>query len=293
MPRKNIQTFFDWFERQNTVVQGATITGFFTVLVAVIGGCFLLVSTIIGRPVTIVGAASVTPQQLNFTPLATDLPQPSETASPTLSPFPTITLTEDSSLPPWRFDNLIYEETFEDQIADGLEITAGKFEIVQTSDGNHVWRTDYNGTSELTLPIESNDYAIQARIMQVSASDAGQGTFWMRMEGNVGCPGYLVYMVVLEDRIRLAEKDSDCNEVPDGLYDEYNDNLSDGVWYTVRIEIKGAEVRVYWDGKRVLHAEDADGDIKQSNVIGFAACCNEPYTHTFDFDDIRVWEGGP
>jgi hypothetical protein len=49
-------------------------------------------------------------------------------------------------------------------------------------------------------------------------------------------------------------------------------------------------VRVYWDGELIIEGEDTDEDIRQSNIIGFAACCGDFNTTTFDFDDIRVWE---
>jgi hypothetical protein len=232
---------------------------------------------------------------MNPTATSTTLPVAPSTA--TFTTTPTANAQEVSG----EFDHLIYEEDFEDQIADEIETIYGHFDIVQTSDGNHVWRTEDNATSQLILPTESNDYAVQARIMQVDGDDTGQGTFWLRRKNeDSGCPAYLVYMVVLYDQVRLIEKgpDPDCPELQEtGLYEDYyfedSDGLANGMWYTVRIELKGAAVRVYWDGKLILEDEDTDGDVRQSNVIGFAACCGNENTHTFDFDDIRVWINDP
>lgn len=192
----------------------------------------------------------------------------------------------------WILGDLIYEEDFEDGLINGLGTISGRFDIVQTDDGNHVWRTLTNGNlSQVTLPTTSNDYAVEAKIMQVAGKE-GLGFIEIRMEEGSPCGrNYGVYLDVYGDWLNLIERGINCKELrEDGLFANYKTTMSNGIWYTIRIEAKGAEVRVYLDGKLVAQDKDIDGTISKSNKIGFSTCCGDivlPYT--FDFDDIKVW----
>lgn len=192
----------------------------------------------------------------------------------------------------WILGDLIYEEDFEDELINKLRTISGRFDIVQTSDGNHVWRTLTNGNlSQVTLPTTSNDYAVEAKIMQVSGKE-GLGFIEIRMEEGSPCGrNYGVYLDAYGDWLNLVERGTNCEELrEDGLFANYKTTMSNGIWYTVRIEAKGAEVRVYLDGKLVAQDKDIDGTISKSNKVGFSTCCGDivlPYT--FDFDDIKVW----
>jgi hypothetical protein len=91
-------------------------------------------------------------------------------------------------------------------------------------------------------------------------------------------------------RANLIERGTNCEELrEEGLFANSKVSLSNGTWYTVRIEAKGAEVRVYLDGKLIAQDKDIDGTVRKSNTIGFAACCEDLLPYVFYFDDIKVW----
>jgi len=208
--------------------------------------------------------------------------------TPAPSTPPPITSAPPSPAPPWELGELIYEENFEDEVVTELKIKSGTFDIIRTSDGNYVWRTSTGGDTELTLSTVSSNYAVEAKIMQVSDKQ-GFGGFHIRGE-SFGCPGYQVYMDISGDWLNLVEKSASCDELREtGLFANYNTALSSGVWYTLRMEAKETEARVYLDGNLVLRDKDIDGSVLQSNLVGIWVCCDDLLPYTFDFDDIRVW----
>jgi len=211
------------------------------------------------------------------------------TLAPTKVPVPTSTQVESQpAFPEWMLGNLIYEENFEDGIMQGLITKWGSFDIVSNSNGNHVLRTADNGFGKIVLPTQSSDYAVEAKIMQVSG-EKGFGSIHIRIIEGEPCPqNYVMYMDVSGGWLNLVEGSTACEELRQtGLFKNYHTSLSNGVWYTFRIEAKGPEVRTYLNGNLVMRAVAPDTVLK-SNVIGFSSCCGDS-SHVFDFDDIKVW----
>jgi formylglycine-generating enzyme required for sulfatase activity len=89
LPRRPIDTFSDWYQRQNVVVQAATITAAISVLTAVIAGCFQLASAFISRPVL--------PNQI--TPTATLAAEPTRVPPSETPSIPTVTLADPTEPP--------------------------------------------------------------------------------------------------------------------------------------------------------------------------------------------------
>ncbi|MCL4531097.1 MAG: hypothetical protein M1282_17030 [Chloroflexi bacterium] len=218
---------------------------------------------------------------------------PTPTLSPTKVPAPTSTqFVSQPAISEWTLGNLIYEETFENGAANGFHIRWGDFNIVQTSDGNHVWRTSdisSDADAQLVLPTQSSDYAVEAKIMQVSG-EKGFAFINIRYVAGSPCnPDYELYMDTFGGWLNLIERSSTCEELRQtGLFANYHTSLTNGVWYTLKMEAKGPEIRAYLDGNLVMRAIEP-GVVLKSNVIGVSTCCGDTLPHTFDFDDIRVW----
>jgi hypothetical protein len=190
----------------------------------------------------------------------------------------------------WVLGELIYEEDFEDELINGLRTEFGRFDIVKMNDGNHVWQTSTVSDSKINLPTKSNDYAVEAKIMQVSGKQ-GFGFIEIRIKSEEPCnTNYGVYLDGYGDVLNLIERGNNCIELrEEGLFAYQNVPLSNGIWYTLRIEAKGAEVKVYLDDKLIVQDKDIDGTVRQSNTIAFSACCDDLLPYTFNFDDIKVW----
>ncbi len=222
---------------------------------------------------------------------------PSPTQIPALPSTPTAKPIYQEPNENWTLGKLIYEENFESGTINNIKTTYGFFDIVQMTDGNHAWQTTATGGSEITLPTTSNDYAVETKIMQVSGQK-GFGTIEIRRMDEKPCRlGYYTYLDGYGDWLNLVEfgfTGSTCDEIRQtGLFANYKTSLSNGTWYTVRMEAKGAEIRVYLDGKLVAHDKDIDGMIPESNKISIWTCCGDSEPFTFNFDDIKVWLVNP
>jgi hypothetical protein len=126
--------------------------------------------------------------------------------------------------------------------------------------------------------------------MQVSG-EKGLGFVEIRKEpGNPCDSGYAINLDVSGGLLNLLEREQTCEELRDsGLYASTKTTFSNGVWYTIRIEAKGAVVRVYLDDKLILQDTDTDGTVRKSSTIDIATCCGDLEPFVFDFDDIKAW----
>ena len=190
----------------------------------------------------------------------------------------------------WTRGNLLVDENFNDKKADNWITKSGNVEVVRILENgqpNYVLQLE-GGLTVLTLPKNISDYAVEARIMQVSGKE-GLGTIQIRMASpNPGrCnQEYKTYIDVINDWLSLVEDDPiKCDENREtGLFGARKFDFSMMTWYLLRIEAKGADVRVYLDN--VLQVSDQDNKLK-SNIIALSTCCN---VHRFYFDDVKVWE---
>lgn len=217
------------------------------------------------------------------------IPQPSKTALASPTAIESLFQTPLHDAQEWTLGNLIYEQTFENDTLGGFLPISGTSAIIQTSDGNHVWQTSEDADSQLTLPTQSNDYAVEAKVMQVSGN-GGFGMIHIRREYGSPCtPDYELYMDALGGWLNFIERSNQCDELRQtGLFDNYHTTLSIGTWYTFKVEAKGPAIKVYLNNNLVMYAIEP-GRVLKSNIIGFSSCCNDTLPHTFDFDDIRVW----
>ena len=185
---------------------------------------------------------------------------------------------------------MIVDENFNDKKADNWIIKLGNVEIVEileNGQSNYVLQLEA-GLTELVLPENISDYAVETRIMQVSGNE-GLGTVQIRMmPQNPGqCnQAYKTYIDVTQDWLSLVEDDPiKCDENREtGLFGARKFDLSMKTWYLLRIEAKGSNIRVYLDN--ILQISDQDDKLK-SNIIALTTCCS---VHRFYFDDVKVWE---
>ncbi len=121
------------------------------------------------------------------------------------------------------------------------------------------------------------------------------GYIEIRKESGKPCDsGYAINLDVQGGWFNLLEREKTCEELRDsGLFENINTSLSNGVWYTLRIEARGAEVRVYLNDKLILQDTDTDGLVRKSSTVGVATCCGELEPFIFDFDDIKGWVLAP
>lgn len=262
-------------------IKAAVIGGIFALLAACIGGGFLILNTMVDNGVIFFGASNPREEPVAevSSPTNTSLPNPANTSVVIATP----------SVEQWARGNLIVDENFNDKEANNWETRIGNVEIVEileNGQSNYVLQLEA-GLTQLTLPENISDYAVEAKIMQVSGNE-GLGIIQIRMIENAGQCGqqYKTYIDVTQDWLSLVEDDPiKCDENRDtGLFGARKINLSMKTWYLLRIEAKGAEIRVYLDD--VLQVSDEDNKLK-SNIIALTSCCS---VHRFYFDDVKVWQ---
>ena len=213
------------------------------------------------------------------------------------SPPPTMKaalLTETSqsqtlTLSQWERGPLLSQVDFENGQVGGWTIKSGDFNIISLADGNHVWSTAINSEARLTLPTILSDYALEARIMQVSGGQA-LGILQIRITAGRPCDwNYGTYFDTSAGWLTLVESGytgTSCDELRGkGLFANQQMPFSNGTWYKLRIEAAGSEIRVYLDDNLILHGTS---NSLKSNIVGIATWGgNNKYM--FYFDDIKVW----
>jgi len=201
------------------------------------------------------------------------------------SPAQTTDLTPTSSAPEALYayrsaGTLIYEEDFEDGIANGW---LSPPEVHLLADGNHVLGME-NDQPMLSLPHDVSDYVIEARILMHAGAGGSAGIGVRAMPGGAM---YFSYVDFAGGWVNLVEAQAG-EEVrgPDWPPNGYRMVVSQGVWYTLALEGRGSLLRDYLDGELLQSGED---DSNQSNRIILWSCCGDSGPHTFYFDDVRVW----
>ncbi|MBI4671583.1 MAG: hypothetical protein HY741_07945 [Chloroflexi bacterium] len=180
--------------------------------------------------------------QISIGPFALGVPVP----TPPLVPSPAQPAL-DSVISHWEFGDLIYQEDFEDEVANGWTTEYGSFEIVKLPDGNRVWRTSNDGYATMTLPVNTSDYALQAKVTEVSGS-RGLGVLHIRVKSGSPCPAsYESYFSTFDGWLSLVEHDVSCAEIggQGGFAGGYKSNLLNGTPYTIRLGAKGQEIQSF------------------------------------------------
>jgi hypothetical protein len=208
------------------------------------------------------------------TSIRTSIPASTPTLAPTSTPAstPTSTLT-------------LFEEDFEDDKAQGFKFQEGNWRIVVDSEGNRV--LDLDNTSSCCLSEASfgsttwADYAVEYRVkfLKVRQDD---GTiidlFFRKSEGSFGGAYYIQsitgnWVVVFY----VPSGGQDWNV----LGSERVLSFSTDIWYFVRVEVQGENIRVFLDDYPLIELQEP------SIISGSVGLAIERSIHA-QFDDIKV-----
>ncbi len=196
----------------------------------------------------------------------------------------------------WPLGNLIFQEDFETlPVMKGWNIN-GSFQRVSDETGNHLWQTSTNSQAYFTLPVSGSDYAMEARVMQVSGGQAFPILAIRYTNGSPCESDYRTYFDTSLGWLTLTEfgltASGTCDELRvggTGLIAGQRIPLSNNTWYKLRIEAKGAEIRAYLNDQFML--QGVSNPLHSNQVTIFAYSSGNPFV--FDFDDIKIWSLAP
>lgn len=214
----------------------------------------------------------------------TDTPTPSntptDTPTPTRTPRPTRTPTTTPTNVPQ--ESILYSEDFEDGEAQNWDTYYATWTI-EEDDASKFWRgTGPTNYPQAWLDLEKlgisssnwDNYAIELNI-RFQNDEANTGFFTcVRTDG-----GSQFYSAV------ITTQWSHVARYYNGEYQvlrEGTTTLTQGRWYTLRVEVEGTEIRFYVDNRIAISAEDSS---LSSGSIGFYMGGGD----IVDIDNIRVW----
>lgn len=196
----------------------------------------------------------------------------------------------------WTHGSLLYQEDFEGSQVSGWDIPGYCYQRIQESNGNQAWQATTNCQAYLTLPVSSDNYAMEAKIMQVSGEQALAGLEARVIDGKPCQSKYSTYFDTSLGWLTLVDfgltTNGTCDELQGGgigFKDAKRFPFSNGVWYKLRIELKGADIRVYLNDQFMLHATDSS---LHSNLVGISSYSGSS-EFVINFDDIKIWSLEP
>ncbi|HXQ39069.1 MAG TPA: family 16 glycoside hydrolase, partial [Anaerolineales bacterium] len=191
--------------------------------------------------------------------------------------------------PESEIGQLVFDENFDDGIANEITPNNTKWKIVDDSQGGKLFQVDgkpgsgedWYGFSLASTTIADGTIEYKIRVLDYELSSGGSVLCGFR-----GFPGgsYLFELAVGTKSVFMHHQHKAGANYTWSLLDNATAPyiLDKNVWYEVRIDIKGNEFTVYIDDKKALTATD---DRIKSGNIGFGTLPNT----VAQFDDIRVW----
>jgi hypothetical protein len=191
---------------------------------------------------------------------------------------------------------LLFEDNFEDGIADGWNGKGGNWTVVYDENGNYVYPGNANsGGWAYAIPsgasFEWKNFAIETRWRVITVSSQtddnfadGQVTFRIKYDKPSGCSYYGVFFDTVQDFMSLARQgfNKDCEWA---VLTDHKYALESGRWYKLRIETKGTIHKAYVDGNLFLEAND-------NSVVQGAFEIDAAPGGVVQFDDVKVWALG-
>lgn len=219
-----------------------------------------------------------------------DTKSPSATPNPTFTNIPaTSTPTPTATTVPTATGivpgTVLFEEDFEDGIADNLVYSWGGWRASTENNGNTVYEVNTNTQQHIKYDrgaslgfgsIKWTNYSAEYRVKMLN----WKANAWLSFRSDIGSNQnlYIEWLSAESDGLSLHVNlnDSGWNmlkglELP----------VWDQRWYEVRVEAQGSTLRVYLDNSLMLQTEDA------SIASGGLELGVFPGTHAL-FDDIRV-----
>lgn len=181
---------------------------------------------------------------------------------------------------------LVFDENFDDGIANGITLDNTKWEIVDDNNGGKLiqidnWPGDWAGFNLISTTIIDGTIEYKVKVVDYDLSSGGAVACNFRSTPE---KRYVFYLAVVTKTVFFDYQGIDTNDkmvILENASAPYI--LEKNMWYAVRIDIKGNEFTAYIDGKKALTA--TDDRIKLGGLFG---CGIAPNTVT-QFDDVRVW----
>ena len=174
--------------------------------------------------------------------------------------------------------SVLFDEDFEDGKAQKVTFVADGWQIIADETGNFVYDIDNSGGSDFPgINFGSSswkDYEVNLRIRFLSAKDAW-GIIYFRNNG-VDSSAYIVSIIPTHTGLSYNPKGSGWIGITNHEY-----NFSRNTWHWVRIEAKGAEIKVFIDNELIINTDDT------RYTYGFVNIQAGQYTH-MQIDDIQV-----
>ncbi len=187
-----------------------------------------------------------------------------------------------------------------DQLVDPASLTAptGAFDLLNDGGSNDVLRytaASRGGVLALIKPaafagVSSADYYVEARIRPRNNGTTGGKQLYIiaraQDANNWYGAGFNVQNATTSTRVAIGKMVA--GTLSDNIFTRYNTAIeqgaigaTDGVWYKVRLEMKGTAIKVYFNDLLVISG--ADASFASAGMIGF-------YTtnKSFEIDDIKV-----
>lgn len=240
-------------------------------LIAVMMGC---------SPKSTPTEAPATNTNTRVPPTSTPTPMP-PTASQTPRPSP-ITAPSPTEIVPGA---VLFEEDFEDGIADNLVYSWGGWRASSEDNGNKVYEVNTNTEASIqynrpaSLGFGSKEWTNYSAEYRVKMLNAKANT-WLSFRSDIGAnrDHYVEWLSAEYDGISLH---INLNGSGWNLLKDLSLPVWDERWYQVRVEAQGSTLRVYLDDNLMLQTEDT------SIASGVLELGVFPGTHAL-FDDIRV-----
>lgn len=220
-------------------------------------------------------ASSVQQPEPTETPVISKLPSDTPTPKLTNTPLPPTSIPTPTIIVP---GSILFEEDFEDGKAQKVAHISGNWQIVMDESGNKVYNIDNsNGFAFPSIDFGSTtwkDYAIEYRVKFLSDKSKWGILEFRRSED--GSHKYVVSLDATAVNLLYTLQGTDWRPITALEY-----NFKRGVWYSVRVEVRGVEIKVYIDDSLTINTEDSQISVGSLNMqVG-------PGTHV-QFDDIRV-----
>jgi hypothetical protein len=223
-------------------------------------------------------SATITPTVTLIPPTRTLLPTATKTKIPTSTPTQTPTPVPQSSI--------LLEEDFEDNQADWGTPT-GNWTIEQGQSGNHFWSasgsTNYPQNFYVDKPtLNWTDYAFESRIQFITKDQlficirSASGRFYTVFLDNGNRNGVIHYAQW------NPSNGVDWKIVLDSVG---HTSFLHNKWYTIRVEIRGVNIKTYVNNKLVASGDMPSPAVTTNGGIGYYMEGGAK----FYIDDIRVW----
>jgi hypothetical protein len=150
--------------------------------------------------------------------------------------------------------SVLLDENFDDEQLRGMSVS-GNWEILSDETGNKVLDTDSRSSGSNFVGFGSEawqDYDAEFRVRFLSAKNYGAGLEFRRTCQDQDCKRYV--LTLWSDYINLFY---DSPETPYTPIEGSTHKLESQTWYTIRIVVKGVNIKIYLNDSLIIDANDS------------------------------------